>query len=487
MSQYIAVDLGAESGRVMLGTVNPDELHVHEIHRFANQPIREQDTLRWNFRELLAEVKTGISKAIAQADGETSSIGVDSWGIDFGLLDRNDQLIEDPYHYRDSRTDGVMEQAFALMPKRDIYQSTGVQFMQINTLYQLLSIRLNDSPALARAKKLIFIADLVSFFLTGRAYADYTIASTSQLMDMSSGQWSGPIFNKLDLPLEIMPEVVAPGTIVGRLDPEICKQLACKPLKVIAPGSHDTAVAVAAVPAQTDSWAYISSGTWSLMGIETPRAIINDQSFAHGFTNEGGVENTIRFLKNIMGLWLIQQCKRQWRREGHDFSYSQITSLAAEAKPFHAHLDPDCGEFLAPGDMPRKINQYLADTGQLQTDDPGQIARIVFESLALKYRSVIDAIQDITRKPIEVLHIVGGGTQNELLCQFAADATGKTVFAGPAEATACGNVLIQALACGQIESLAKARKLLRNSFELEQYQPQDAELWSSQYEKFRAL
>ena len=483
--QYIAVDLGAESGRVMLGTVSAEKLELEEIFRFPNNPIKEDSALKWNFPELFANIKKGLAKAIEQSDGEISGIGVDSWGVDFSLLDEKSELIENPYHYRDSRTDGVMEKAFELMGKGDIYQNSGIQFMGINTVYQLLAMRLANSQALAKAKKLVFMADLVSHCLCGRAYAEYTLASTSQLMDMRTGRWSQEISEKLALPLEIMPEVIKPGTIAGRLTPQICEELGCESIKLIAVGSHDTADAVAAVPARSDTWAYLSSGTWSLIGIETAQAIVNDKSAKYSFTNEGGVENTICVLKNIVGLWLLQECRRQWQREGIDLSYSELTSMAEKASSFVAYLDPDYGEFLSPGNMPEKINQYLAKTEQNKVNDKGQMVRLILESLALKYRSVMSAIEDISQTPIDVLHIVGGGIKNELLCQLAANATGKKVIAGPVEATACGNILMQALACGQIGSLAQGRGLVGKSFELREYRPEEPGIWSARYEKIR--
>ncbi len=420
--QYIAVDLGAESGRIMLGTVGGEKLRLQEVRRFANGPVEEDGTLRWDFGKLFSEITRGIGEAIKQSDGEISGIGVDSWGVDYGLLDDMGQLIENPYHYRDSRTDGIMEKAFELMDKRDIYEKTGLQFMQFNTIYQLLSMRLANSQVFAKAKKLVFMADLVSYHLCGRAYAEYTLASTSQLLDMSKGQWSEEIFAGLGLPMEIMPEIVKPGTVAGRLKEQVCEELGTGPINIIAVASHDTASAVAAVPSRdrrSDAkenehskpcrWAYLSSGTWSLMGVETSEAIINDKSFEHSFTNEGGVDDTIRFLKNIAGLWLLQECRRQWQREGTELPYEELGVMAEKAKPFAAYLDPNDGRFLAPGDMPAKINRYLEQTGQKPLDDKGQMARVILESLALKYRSVMDAIEEITKEKIDLLHIVGGG------------------------------------------------------------------------------
>jgi sugar (pentulose or hexulose) kinase len=484
--RYIAVDLGAESGRVMSGTVGGKKVGLEEVYRFSNGPIEEGASLRWDFDKLFAEVKIGIAKAIKQGDGEISGIGVDSWGVDYGILGEDGRLVEDPYHYRDGRTDGMLEKAFELMAKRDIYENSGVQFMQINTAYQLLSMRLTRPEVLARAKKLIFIADLVSYYLCGRAYAEYSLASTSQLMDMRTGQWSKGIFEKLGLPMNIMPEVVRPGTVVGKLKAELCKEFKCEPINIITVGSHDTADAVAAVPAQSEQWAYLSSGTWSLMGAEAPEAIINDKSLNYSFTNEGGVENTIRFLKNITGLWLVQECRRQWQREGADLSYADLSDMAEKAEAFAGYIDPDYIGFLSPGDMPARVNDFLAETGQKIINDKGQVVRVILESLAFKYRSVAEAIEDITGEAIEILHIVGGGIRNELLCQFTANAIGKKVIAGPIEATATGNILMQAKAAGQIKSLGELREIVRNSFELKEYQPRDSKVWDERYEKIKS-
>ena len=480
---YIAVDLGAESGRVMLGSITDGRLGLEEVCRFANGPVDVQGSLRWDFQRLLSEIKTGIGQAARHADRRVLGIGVDSWGVDFGLIGADGALLEAPYHYRDSRTNGMMEKAFERLPKRQVYEHTGIQFMQLNSLYQLLAMRMTDSDVLAKTEKLLFMADLFSYFLCGRAFAEYTLASTSQMMDMRTGQWSTPIFEAMSLPQEIMPEIVMPGTVVGTLTDEVAGEIGCAKVPVIAIGSHDTASAVLGVPGRGDNWAYLSSGTWSLMGVELPRAVVNDRSFEYEFTNEGGVENTIRLLKNIMGLWLVQECKRQWQRDGDEISYGQITQMASDAEPFFGHIDCDCSDFLAPGDMPARINKHLADTGQQPTNDKGQMVRLVLESLALKYRSVLTAIQDVTGRTVEVLHLVGGGIKNELLCQFTADATGKKVVTGPIEATASGNILMQAKATGQVRSLDEARQIIRDSFELKEYEPQDVAKWDAQYRK----
>jgi len=532
--KYIAVDLGAESGRVMLGSVSADKLKLEETHRFNNGPIEENGSLRWDFEHLLSEIKTGIRKAAKQASHKVNGISVDSWGVDFGLIGADGKLLENPYHYRDSRTNGMMEKAFELMDlpreidlnkqscktsdennisrgKRQIYLNSGIQFMQLNTIYQLLAMRLANSDVLTKTKKLIFMADLVSYYLCGHAFGEYSLASTSQLMDMKTGQWSKEIFNKLSLPMNIMPDIVSPGTVVGKLTESIAEELGCEQIPVIAVGSHDTASAVVAVPAERlapalplgmakptvagvasatgaeANWAYLSSGTWSLMGVEVPKAIVNDKTFECEFTNEGGVENTIRLLKNIMGLWLVQECKRQWQRDGIELSYPELTEMAEKAKPFAANIDVDYSGFLAPGDMPKRINDYLAQTGQKKIQDKGQMVRAILEALAFKYRYCVEKIEDITGKKIDCLHIVGGGIQNELLSQFAANSTGKRIIAGPIEATATGNILMQAKATGQIKNLAEARKIVRNSFELKEYKPKNTSLWKERYNDLKCL
>jgi rhamnulokinase len=485
-ANYIAVDLGAESGRVMLGRIADGRLTLEQIHRFSNGPVQEQGSLRWDFKRLLAEIKTGLGKAAKTADGKVGGIGVDTWGVDFGLLGSDGQLLEAPYHYRDSRTNGMMEKAFGIMPKRRVYENTGIQFMQLNSLYQVLAMRLANSDVLVKTDRLLFMADLISYFLCGKAFGEYTLASTSQMMDMKTGRWSKPIFDELALPMKIMPKITMPGAVVASLTNGVAKEIGCGKIPVIAVGSHDTASAVLGVPASGDKWAYLSSGTWSLMGVELPSAIVNDKTFQYEFTNEGGVEHTIRLLKNIMGLWLVQECKRQWQREGQDLSYGELTQMAAKAKPFFGYVNCDNSDFLAPGDMPSRINKCLSDTGQKPTQDKGQMVRLVLESLALKYRSVLNAIEDVTGSTIEVLHLVGGGIQNELLCQFTADATGRKVITGPIEATASGNILMQAKAAGQLKSIAEARQVIRNSFEMKEYQPQNTTLWERQYGKFAA-
>ena len=482
--KYIAVDLGAESGRVMLGGVGEGHLELQEIYRFSNDLIEEGGALKWDFKAIFDGVKEGIGRSVRQAKGRVTGIGVNSWGVDFGLLDKNGQLRENPYHYRDKRTDGMPAQAFAIMERDEIFENSGIQFMPLNSLYQLLALKMERPEVLKRVEKLLFMADLVSYFLTGKIYAEYTLASTSQMMDMRKGEWSQVIFDRFGLPLHIMPDVVQAGTLAGRLTDSICQELSVAPIKVFAVGSHDTAGAVAAVPGVGEDWALISSGTWSVMGVEIDKPIINDHALKYGFTNEGGVEGTIRFLTNLAGLWPLQQCRKHWQSEGKDLSYRELVELARQAEPFAAFLNPGAEGLFRPGNMPIKINEYLKKTGQDQINDKGQIVRVILEGLALQYVKVVRAIETIREKTIEVIHVVGGGSRNEILCQFTADATGKIVITGPAEATAMGNILMQAIADGQIESVSQGREIVRRSCQLKTYLPRDTESWAGHYQKW---
>ena len=480
---YIAVDLGAESGRVMLATCTQEELSIKEIHRFPNGPIEQNGALHWDFVHLMTEIKAGLKKAL-QVEPKVCSIGVDTWGVDYGLLDAQGQLIENPYHYRDQRNNGMIDKAAEILPREKIYALTGIQFMQFNTVFQVLACKQQRPELLEQTQHLLFIANLVMYFLCDNISAEYTMASTSQMMDMATGQWSDELLGALGLPKGILPPIIQPGEQAGLLTAELAEELGCARIPVVTVGTHDTASAVAAVPVTHDkNWAYLSSGTWSLMGIETPGPVINDATFALDYTNEGGIGNTIRLLKNIMGLWLVQESRRHWAAEGDELDYSQITAMASNAQPFQGVLDTGYAEFLAPGQMPEKINRYLQSTGQETFTDKGQIVRVILESLALKYHHTIKSLEDLSGRPIEVLHIVGGGIQNELLNQLTADATGKTVDTGPIEATVIGNVLVQALAQGQINSLSAGRALVAQSFAGKQYAPTDSQAWQAYAQK----
>lgn len=471
--KYIAVDMGAESGRVMLGSIANGKLELEEMHRFATGATPCDDGLHWNFARLFNEIKEGIKKASAHANGKVESIAIDSWGVDYGMLDENGELLYDPYHYRDSRNNGMVEKVAELAGgKKAIYENTGIQFMQINTIFQLFATKQTNPELFEKCSKIVMIADLVAYMLCGRAFCEYTLASTSQAMDMKTGQWSKPLFDAIGVDISKMADIVAPGTIAGKLTEEMAAELNCERINIVTAGSHDTASAVAAVPAtEKDGWAYLSCGTWSLLGVEIPEAIINEQTYAEDITNEGGVYGTIRLLKNIMGLWLLQECRRCWINEGEELTYDEIMYLGMKAEPVDFKIDPDYPGFLAPENMPQEINKHLRERGLKELTDKGQMIRSIHESLSAKYDEVLKKFEKLTGTQINTLHLVGGGIKNEFLCKLTASSTGKKVVTGPAEATASGNILIQAIASGQVADLAAAREIVANSFELKTYMP----------------
>ena len=478
-THYIAVDLGAESGRVMLATLENETFTLRQAHRFSNGPVREGDSLRWDVQRLIDEITVGIKAAMDEAQ-TVAGLGLDTWGVDFGLMDADGNLMEKPYHYRDSRTEGMIDEACRIVGKWELYANSGIQFMPFNTLFQLLGCKHRTPEPLGKATQLLFMPNLLMTLLGARPCAEYTIASTSQMMDMHTGQWSKKLLNALDLSIEILPEVVNPGRQIGVLNPAIARNKDGSAIPILTVGTHDTASAVAAVPAvENRPWACLSSGTWSLMGIETPSPIITPKTFEYALTNEGGVEHTIALLRNIMGLWLVQECRRQWETEGQALDYATIADMATAAEPFTAWIDPDDMTFFAPGDMPGKINAFLTQTGQTPIQDKGRMIRVILESLAMRYRQVLRMLEDVSGQTLETLHIIGGGTQNELLNQLTADATGKTVITGPVEATVLGNVLIQAKACGQIRSLAHGRRIIADSFPTQTYTPRPDSRWAA--------
>ncbi|MBD3375706.1 rhamnulokinase [candidate division KSB1 bacterium] len=480
---FIAIDLGAESGRVIKATVS-DRIKLQPVHRFENRLVNMLGHLYWDLPGLFYEIKKGLG-AVAKSGRQIEAIGVDTWGVDFGLIGRSDALVGHPYAYRDSRTDGIMDIAFGLMPKDELYAASGIQFLQFNSVFQLFSMVRQNHPWLDISQRLMFMPDLFHFLLTGQKVSEYTIASTSQLMNAKTRKWEPEIFAKLGLPVDIMAPIVQPGTKIGSLLPSIQAQVDMPAVPIIAPASHDTASAVAAVPAKGENWAYLSSGTWSLMGVEIKEPIINANSLAGNFTNEGGVDRTIRFLRNIMGLWLLQQTRASWIKQGEKLDYAEIVELAKKARPFIAIIDPDDSRFLNPPDMPQAIFEYCRETGQSVPGSKGELARCILESLALKYRFIIDQLNVASNVSIDVLHIVGGGSQNDLLNQFVADATGLPVVAGPVEATALGNVMTQAMGMGMVSSLQEGRELIRRSFDLREYSPQNTEDWNDLYVQFK--
>lgn len=480
---YLAFDLGAENGRAILGQIANGRLTLRELHRFANRMVSLHGHLYWDILHLFAEIQHALQLA-GREHLKLSGMGVDTWGVDFGLLDRDGTLLANPVAYRDHRTDGMMEKVFAKMPREEIYQHTGIQLMQINSLFQLYALVAAQSPLLPIAQRLLFIPDLINFMLTGRQVSEFTFATTSQLFNPVTRTWADPIFAKLALPRHLMAEVIEPGTMIGTLRQDLANATKLPAVPVIAVGCHDTASAVAAVPTQHEHWAYLSSGTWSLMGVEGRAPVINARSLAMNFTNEGGVAGTMRLLKNIMGLWLLQECRRQWSRDGKNLDYAQLMRLAENAPPFRSLLNPDDPTFLHPENMPQAIADFCRRTKQPVPQSEGEFVRCILESLALQYRRVMEMLEELQGGKIGVLHIVGGGSQNALLNQFTADAIGKPVLAGPVEATALGNVAVQALAVGEFSNLTEARQVIKNSFAIQEFHPRDVEPWNEAYQHF---
>ena len=483
----LAYDLGAESGRAILGKFDGEKLSLVDVHRFTNQPVILPDGLHWDALRLFSEIKHGLGLAAQQAEGGLAGLGIDTWGVDFGLLDAQGVLIGNPYHYRDSRTDGMLEQAFKRLPAAEIFDQTGIQFMQLNTLFQLLSMVINQSPALEIASTLLTMPDLFNYWLTGRKACELTIATTTQCYNPRLGVWAWPLLDTMGIPKNLFVDIVAPGSIIGLLSSGVADELSLGRLPVIAPASHDTGSAVAAVPASGQDFAWISSGTWSIVGVEAQHPVINAQTLAGSLTNEGGVCGTTRLSKNIMGLWLVQECRRTWARQGEELSYEELTHLAEQAHPFTAVIDPDSAEFLKHGDMPGRIQAFCRASGQAVPVSKGEIVRSILEGLALKYRWVLERLETILERRLPLIHIVGGGTQNHLLSQFAADATQREVITGPVEATATGNLLMQALALGEIATLGQGRDLVCRSFSVKTFEPEAGQRWDEAYARLLTL
>jgi rhamnulokinase len=465
-----AIDIGAETGRSVLGRFGDDRLEIEEVHRFPNHPVAVRGRLHWDALRLFADVTDGV-----RAAGRVRSVGVDTWGVDFALVDRNGGLVGNPVHYRDRRTEGMIETATRLVAREEIYARTGIQFIPINTLYQLLALVISKDPQLEVADRLLTMPALFAYWLTGTKADEYTAATTTQCFDARAGVWARDLLERLGIPTRIFGEVVTPGTDLGRPRPEIGVDAD----RLIAPGTHDTASAVAAVPLKSARHAaYISSGTWSLAGIETTEPIINQEAMDANLTNEGGVAGTFRVLKNVMGLWLLQECRRAWAARGMEISYDELMRLAELSPAFAAVIDPDDQRLLRPGDMPGRIIELASESGHALPSEPGPVVRCILESLAVKYHDTLAKLERIAGLEIQTIHIVGGGANNRLLCQMTADACGCEVVAGPIEATAIGNLLVQATALGMIGSLEQGRDLVRRSFVLQTYEPRmDAE-WS---------
>ena len=437
---------------------------------------------------LYYEVLQGITKAVIAGDGDFCSLGIDTWGVDFGLLDADGKLLENVVHYRDSRTDGIPEEIFQTVPKREVYGRTGIQFMWFNTLFQLYSVAKKRPELLKTARHLLFVPDLLCYFLTGTMSNEFTEASTSQMLSAVTGDWDYELLQKLGLPTDILTPIVQPGSDKGELCEDVRKQTGCQAARVCAVASHDTASAVLAVPAKKgEKFAFISCGTWSIMGAELPEPLISDATYEHNYSNERGVNRTARFLKNIMGLWLMQECRNQWNREGRNLSFKDIDGYTVKAAPLQRFINPDDDLFIAPGDMPSRIREYCARTGQSLPQDIGDYSRCITESLALAYRRAIESMEKLLGYRQEVIHLVGGGVKDKLLCQFAANAIGRPVVAGPIEATAIGNVCMQLIAQGEFADVYEARSAIARSFEMYTYEPQDTEIWDEAYSRFCKL
>jgi rhamnulokinase len=486
---YLAIDMGASSGRHVLGHFDGQRLRLEETYRFENGPVEVGESLHWDLLGQWSHVRQGLRAAAVTARGKITSVGVDTWGVDFGLLGRGDVLLGNPYHYRDARTNGLMERAFAIVPREEIFRHSGLQFMQFNTLYQLLAMKLGNSPLLDVAETLLLVPDLFHWLLTGVKCNEMTEASTSQFYNPLTGTWATELLDKFGLPTGILGRIEQPGTTLGPLRANLATETGLAQTKVVLPGSHDTASAVMAVPAQSrpgqrPDWCYISLGTWALMGIESPRPVVTDQVLKLNFTNEGGVGNTTRLLKNICGLWLVQECRRAWNQAGRNWDWEDLNKLSAAAKPLVSFIDPDAGDFLAPKNMPEAICAFCKRTGQTVPGDEGAVLRTALDSLALKFRLVLGYCEQLAGGRIETIHIVGGGTKNRQLCQAAADACGRRVVAGPVEATATGNLMMQAVAAGDVVSIAEAREVIRRSFAVEEFLPQNTAAWDRAYERF---
>ncbi len=480
-SKFLAIDLGAESGRAFVGILDEGKISLEEIHRFRNAPVSISGHLHWDVSRLFHEVRKALKLTAEKGHADIASIGVDTWGVDFGLVRKTGKSVDLPFAYRDSRTNGMMEKVFGKISREEIYSTTGIQFIQINSLYQLYSVKDENRACLDDFESLLFMPDIFNYFLSGVQVSEYTMASTSQLLNAKTKMFDEKLFSSLGLPIRLMRPVVMPGTVIGRLLPEIASEAGLGDVDVVAVGSHDTASAVAAIPATGPGWAYLSSGTWSLLGIESDEPIIDDLSLENNVTNEGGVGGRITFLRNIIGLWLLQEVRRKWESEGEHYAYDELVKMAGEAGEFRSLFNPSDDEFLNPPDIQEAIAAYCRNTNQPVPETRGEMVRSIFESLALKYKSAVGKLASITGKKIERMHVVGGGAQNEMLNRFTADALGIPVVAGPVEATVIGNIMTQAMAKGEIDSLENGRRIVAESFRLKEYNPRDSRKWDEIY------
>jgi rhamnulokinase len=479
MSEFLAFDLGAESGRAIRASLTNGVLSLSQVCRFPNGPVRDNGSLRWDIHRVWREMRNALEGV---ADVRFESVGTDAWGCDYGLLAADGGLLEAPYSYRDPRTDGAMEQVFARVPRERIYAVTGVQFLWFNTLYQLYAACQATPEKIAAADRLGTIPDVLNYWLSGELRAEYTNATTTQCIDATARTWAALLLQELDIPVRLFPELVDAGTVLGAIRDDVSAAHAGTPL--VAPACHDTGSAFAAVRTGGHA-AFLSSGTWSLLGTEVEQPIMTPRALELDFTNEGGVGGTTRLLKNIGGLWLLQSCRRSWAASGHEYAYDDLVSAAGSAPPFQVLLDPDSPSFRNPEDMVSAINGYCRQTGQPEVSGPPSCSRSILESLAFKYRAVLESLETLTGRRFHEIRVVGGGARNRLLNQFTADATGRTVIAGPVEATALGNVAVQMLAIGAVSSLDEARLIIERSFPVERFQPQSVDEWEPHYRRFQ--
>lgn len=477
MKTVLAIDFGASSGRAILGFFDGKKITLKEVHRFVNEPILTDEKFCWNIDDLFCNIKEGIKKASEVSDFE--SIAIDTWGVDFGIITKDNKLLENPYHYRDKRTSGILEKAFEIIPESELYNLTGNQIMEMNTLFQLLTVE--DKEII---DKILLMPDLFNFLLTGEKYAEATIASTTQMFDRINMNWNYKVTDRFGYNRNIFPPIIKPGTKVGMLKKELCEELNVSPKEIIAVASHDTASAVAAVPSDEKDFIFISCGTWSLFGTVTDLPVISEKSNRYNITNEFGFNDKTRFLKNIIGLWLIQETKRQYEKDGKNYSYADMEKLALESEPFRYFIDPDDPMFIAPGNMPERICRYLEKTNQGTPQTDGEIIRCIYESIALKYKNALEIISDCTGKEYSRIHIVGGGTKDNLLCQLTANATGRKVLAGPIEATALGNIAVQLYSKGYINDISE---VIMASSEIKEYIPENTKEWEKAYNKFERM
>jgi len=487
MATMVAVDLGAQSGRVAVGLLDEGRLSLEEVHRFANTPVAAGGTLYWDALSLYRGVLEGLRAAARKAGGQVDSVGVDTWGVDFALLDRAGRLLQNPVHHRDARSERGMEHALARVSSRELYERTGIQLMPINTVFQLAAMVEERDPALEAAETLLLIPDLLHYWLSGALGCERTNASTTACLDPRRGSWAYDLLTRLRIPARLFPDLVPPGTALGPLRGDVLRETRLHGAQVVAPATHDTASAVAAVPFRSAGAVYVSAGTWSLVGVEVPQPLIDERTFAANLTNEGGVADTTRLLRNVTGLWLLHECRRTWAEEGCDWTFDELLAQAEEAPPLRSLVDPDHPSFAPPGDMPARIRAFCEQGGQPSPSSPGEVVRCVLESIVLGQRRAVDLLRTAAGADPAELHVVGGGARNRLLCRWTADATGLPVLAGPEEATLVGNLVVQAMGLGELRSLEEARDVVRSSFAPTVYEPGERERWDEAYARFQGV